>query len=228
MDGNIMLKEFKFKSSDESRVFVVSDTHFNHEKIVEKRGYKSLTEHDAGLIKTWNERVRPQDTVLHLGDFVFRANEELAKHYINQLNGVIYYVWGNHSSGVKQLYHKLLGEFHTAAKVEIYPTTYFLNTKPKFIFVGNYMYGWINSTPFVASHFPFRIWDFMQRNAVALSGHSHSSDKKSNPDWPRHKRIDCGIENFGGPVSFDDLMVILNKKEFVQLDHHDKNTSSSF
>jgi calcineurin-like phosphoesterase family protein len=230
-----MLKEWKLKSSDSSRVFITSDTHFRHDKdfLYIKRGYSSIKEHDIGLIKIWNERVRPQDQVIHLGDFIFKATKELAEEYFKQLNGKIYVLWGNHNSGIKQLYKSVLEEEGFPDFYEVYPSGWCpdksrIGWSDKVIFVGDYMKGWINSTPFVASHFAHRIWDFMQKNAVHFCGHSHGSDKESNPDFEFHKRIDVGIENFGGPVSFEQLLVILNKKELVQLDHHDRNTNSSF
>ncbi len=225
-----MLKEFKFKSSEASRVFLTSDTHYNHSKAPEKRGFTSLTEHDPELIKRHNNKVRPQDKVIHCGDFLFEANEELFYKYVNQLNGHIYLLWGNHNSGTKQAYRRLVSDLFGRDDVEVYPTIYYdQNGKEKVTFVGDYIKGWINSTPFVASHFAFRVWDFMQKNAVCFSGHSHGSDKKSNPDWPRHKRCDVGVDNFDfAPVAFEDLMVIMDNKALIQLDHHDKHTTSSF
>ena len=62
-----MIKTYKFIHSDESKVYLTSDTHFSHTKLVEQRGFKSIEEHDETLIKNWNDLVRPQDTVIHCG-----------------------------------------------------------------------------------------------------------------------------------------------------------------
>jgi len=73
-----------------------SDTHFGHNKIIEycKRPFKSLEEMNETLIKNWNEVVKTDDTVFHLGDFSFRGFHT----YKNRLNGNIILVQGNHDS----------------------------------------------------------------------------------------------------------------------------------
>ena len=50
--------------------FFTSDTHFGHNNIIEycKRPYTSVEEMDAALEKNWNEVVKPDDLVYHLGD----------------------------------------------------------------------------------------------------------------------------------------------------------------
>jgi len=59
---------------------------------------------DYRLIQLWNERVKPEDLVFHIGDFCFKeTTERTAKHYIDQLNGQIIFIKGNHDSnnGIK-------------------------------------------------------------------------------------------------------------------------------
>ena len=64
-------RPLKINHSDNHRVFFTSDTHFNHDKefIYGSRGYKDRYEHNDALIAKINEVVRPQDTLIHLGDF---------------------------------------------------------------------------------------------------------------------------------------------------------------
>jgi len=50
---------------------------------------------DEALIARWNERIGPEDTVYHLGDFCFR-NWRGADTYLRQLNGRIHLIAGNH------------------------------------------------------------------------------------------------------------------------------------
>lgn len=60
---------------------------------------------NSTLIKNWNDRVRPEDTVFHNGDFCFKnsaggkAGEGLthkSTYYADKLNGNIIYIKGNH------------------------------------------------------------------------------------------------------------------------------------
>jgi len=47
------------------------------------------------LVKNWNARVGKNDLVIFLGDFSFKDNKK-ATYFINQLNGNITFVKGNH------------------------------------------------------------------------------------------------------------------------------------
>ena len=83
-------------------VFLVSDTHFGHAGVcrfthpetgVKLRPWTDPAEMDEDMIQAWNERVRPQDKVYHLGDVVInrRALKSLAR-----LNGDKVLIRGNH------------------------------------------------------------------------------------------------------------------------------------
>jgi len=220
-----MLKQFKF-NTNKRPLFVTADTHFGHNRafVYEKRGFKSIQEHDAELIFRWNKVVTPDSDVLHLGDFALNSTKEQVADYLNLLNGHIYFLWGNHNSGIKQLYRESIAKVFSQDWIEVYPWIW----NDKLTFCGRYMWGWVDKTPFVASHFSHRIWDYMQHGAILLSGHSHGTDEESNPNCINGKRLDVGIDNFGRPISFSEVMEIMNKKQIIQHDHHNKETSSSF
>ena len=216
-------------------MFFVSDTHFHHDRefIYKPRGYNSVQEMDEGIIKIWNERVDVNDIVIHLGDFCFQADQKLAENYIQRLNGKIFLLWGNHNSGVKQLYQYLLQMKIGANIGELYPLVYDTGDpfsplgKSKLTFCGNYMHGKIDHVMFCASHYAHRVWDAQSKGTIFVGGHSHGNDTESQPDWLDCKRLDVGIENFGGPIEFYELMKIMDKKKIGKYDHHDQNTTTS-
>jgi len=83
-------------------VFLVSDTHFGHagvcrftrsDGVTKLRPWDTPEEMDEDMIRLWNERVRPNDKVYHLGDVVInkRALPTLAR-----LNGDKVLIKGNH------------------------------------------------------------------------------------------------------------------------------------
>jgi calcineurin-like phosphoesterase family protein len=74
-----------------------SDTHFGHARIIElaDRPFASVEEMNEALVERWNERVAPEDTVIHLGDVALGPIEESLK-YIERLNGFKILVVGNH------------------------------------------------------------------------------------------------------------------------------------
>lgn len=76
------------------------DTHFNHKKIVEydQRPFKSVEHMDREIVRRWNERVKPEDTVIHLGDFGFLREDKTYRYYREQLNGDLVLVRGNHDN----------------------------------------------------------------------------------------------------------------------------------
>jgi calcineurin-like phosphoesterase family protein len=41
---------------------------------------------NAAMIHNWNERVKPRETVFHLGDLTLKSN---AQNYLEQINGII-------------------------------------------------------------------------------------------------------------------------------------------
>jgi calcineurin-like phosphoesterase family protein len=85
-----------------SAVFLVSDTHFGHagvcrftdsttnEKI---RPWTNPDEMDEEMVKRWNETVRPNDKVYHLGDVVINRK---ALSIMHRLNGDKVLIRGNH------------------------------------------------------------------------------------------------------------------------------------
>lgn len=85
-----------------SSVFLISDTHFGHEKTCTVfkredgsplRPFASAEEMDEHMIKAWNERVRPNDKVYHLGDVVI--NRKFLS-VLGRLNGDKVLIRGNH------------------------------------------------------------------------------------------------------------------------------------
>jgi calcineurin-like phosphoesterase family protein len=84
-----------------------SDMHMGHSNILKycQRPFKNIEEMNNVLIHNFNERIKDEDTVIHVGDFCFRNSpggkegEGLslhAKNYIKQLKGNWVFVRGNH------------------------------------------------------------------------------------------------------------------------------------
>jgi calcineurin-like phosphoesterase family protein len=82
-------------------VFLVSDTHFGHSGVcrftrddgTKLRPWTDPDEMDEHLVRVWNERVRPQDKVYHLGDVVINRK---ALRTLSRLNGDKVLIRGNH------------------------------------------------------------------------------------------------------------------------------------
>ena len=76
-------------------IYFISDLHFGHKRILElsDRPFKDVDEMNNALIKNWNETVRDDDTIYHIGDFCMN-NRYTDLH--KQLKGNIIFLRGNH------------------------------------------------------------------------------------------------------------------------------------
>jgi calcineurin-like phosphoesterase family protein len=84
-------------------VFLVSDTHFGHAGVcrfthpddpeIKLRPWDNADEMDEEMIRRWNDRVRPNDKVYHLGDVVINRK---ALKTLSRLNGDKVLIRGNH------------------------------------------------------------------------------------------------------------------------------------
>jgi|SaaInlV_150m_DNA_3_1039698.scaffolds.fasta_scaffold00921_6 calcineurin-like phosphoesterase family protein len=83
--------------------YFTSDLHFNHAKICDytKRPWKEDVEKmNSTLINNINSRVKPSDTLYHVGDFAFKGGwqggKEAAQHFEDRINCKVIHVLGNH------------------------------------------------------------------------------------------------------------------------------------
>jgi calcineurin-like phosphoesterase family protein len=83
-------------------VFLVSDTHFGHAGVCHFTGKDGVTklrpwdnpdEMDEEMVERWNDRVKPNDKVYHLGDVVINRK---ALSIMKRLNGDKVLIRGNH------------------------------------------------------------------------------------------------------------------------------------
>jgi calcineurin-like phosphoesterase family protein len=88
-------------------IWWTADKHHNHANIIRlcRRPYKTVDEMNVDLIKKHNERVKKEDMVFDLGDFLFRNSPggkegmgglEKAEHFLSQYNGTMVRIKGNH------------------------------------------------------------------------------------------------------------------------------------
>lgn len=93
----LLFPEIPAEEKDEGTIFVISDLHLNHSKILRHchRPFNSLRQMNSDLVKRWNSVVGEYDTVYHLGDFSIRGSPQ---RWIRQLNGRKIFIRGNHDS----------------------------------------------------------------------------------------------------------------------------------
>jgi len=117
-----------------------ADLHLGHTGILEHTGREFITADamDEHFISAWNNNVKPQDVVVHLGDFTLEV-KVIAHQYQKRLNGTIIWIKGNHDHWItkekRYAYHKKIGD-HI-----IYCSHYPLRTWPRSFANGLCLFG---------------------------------------------------------------------------------------
>lgn len=77
-------------------IWFTSDTHFYHTNVIKycNRPFKDVEEMNAMMVIRWNEVVKPEDEIYHLGDFSMAWRP--VEIFTPQLNGKKYLIPGNH------------------------------------------------------------------------------------------------------------------------------------
>ena len=99
--------------------WLISDTHFYHTNIIKycRHQFKNVDDMNHRIIKNWNATIDKDDIVYHLGDFALVGTntydciyEEYITIVVNdllsQLNGKIYFIFGNNDTYLKSAYEK--------------------------------------------------------------------------------------------------------------------------
>lgn len=107
-----------------SEVFLISDTHFFHQKILEfcRPQFKTVEEMNEAIVENWNKKVTKRDSVWHLGDLCFGPVHNL--DIVKRLNGIKNLVMGNHDQYGIRVYADLFNKIEAAKKYDGYLLTH--------------------------------------------------------------------------------------------------------
>lgn len=168
------------------KTFLISDSHFNHSNIIKycDRPFKDVEEMNKGMIEKWNSVVSKDDIVYHLGDFAF-GKRSFIESIVQQLNGRIYLVLGNHDS------HSIKG----------YMECGFEKVYDKPIIYNDY---------FILSHQPI---EWLDQNGVFANiyGHIHN-DPRYQWITARSFNVSAEVLNFM-PIEFDKVVEMMKQME---------------
>lgn len=178
-----------------SKIFFTADHHFGHENIIKfcNRPFENAKEMDEILIQKWNEKIKPNDTVYHLGDVALTYKENLAT-ILDKLNGKIHLIVGNHEGAA-------------------------LQNKNKFVWVKEYHELKVKDPDcangvqrIMLFHYAMRTWRGAGRGNWHLYGHSHGN----LADDPNALAFDVGVDchNFY-PLSYEEVKEIMSRKTWT-------------
>ena len=178
-------------------LFFTSDTHFGHEGIMKHAGrnFPDSFSMDGEMVRRWNEVVRPDDTVYHLGDLSFKGVAYTAD-ILASLNGEIHWVLGNHDKAIKN-------------KKEIVARMASISDLKELNLDGQHI---------VMCHYPMLTWNKAHYGSWMLHGHSHGTLK--HPYWDM-RLMDVGVDtNNLSPYSLDEVRAYMECRGHVTVDHH--------
>src|ERR1035437_4161808 len=177
-----------------------SDLHFGHKNIIEysNRPFKDLADMHEGLIKNWNECVRPEDTIYVLGDLSLCPFKEF-EPIVKRLNGKKILIKGNHDHYKDGQYAKLGITVYHELKMKICG---------QIVRMSHYPY----ALPLYKRLFAFKSeLRFMQLRPPRIKGeflmHGHAHTKKKMIDNMLH----VGTDAWGHyPVSSGEIESLIN------------------
>ncbi len=178
-------------------LFFTSDTHFGHEGIIKhsSRNFPDSFSMDGELVRRWNKKVRPDDTVFHLGDLSFKGVSYTAD-ILAQLNGNINWVLGNHDKALK-------GKAEIKARMSSIQPLLELNVDGQHI---------------VMCHYPMLTWNKAHYGAWMLHGHSHGTLRHP---YEGMRLMDVGVDtNQLTPYSLEEVRQYMQGRGHTSVDHH--------
>ena len=173
--------------------FFTSDSHYFHRSILELgdgRPFDSVEEMNEAMIQRWNERVQPNDTIYHLGDFSFGTQSQ-NNSVLSRLHGRKFFLWGNHDK---------------PAKIE---THWFEQ-------IYDYKEIKVEGQHIVLFHYPVESWHSVGRGSWHLHGHCHGN----LADTPMARMdVGVDTHDFY-PWSFEEIAEHMKGRVGMPSDHH--------
>lgn len=195
--------------------FYTSDSHLFHKNICGPDGFESkripfLTVEDMNeeLIRQWNNVVKYDDDVFHLGDFFMYTSKSKCVEIINRLNGRIHWIAGNHDSFKNS--RSILRAFDGTL----------IKGQPKLQFYEMGLRQMIDEYTVYLCH--YGLLTGARPKVFSVHGHIHSTETM----YPNH--INVGVDNiepefqhlpFGQPIHQELLMSCIKQREQFMIDN---------
>jgi calcineurin-like phosphoesterase family protein len=207
------------KISSEKKVWITSDTHFNHKNICrgvtdwrledgsipedQTRDFDTLNQMNDAIVNNINAVVGQDDVLIHLGDWSFGGFENIQKLRDRIICKEIHLLFGNHDHHIERNRANCQSMFTSAQ--------HFLQIE--------YMGQTIESM-----HYPISSWNGLRKGRIHLHGHCHLSNEHK---FGNGRRMDVGMDGHLEFRPYDlhrEVITPMLKRpigsELGHLDHH--------
>jgi calcineurin-like phosphoesterase family protein len=185
---------------EKEKLFFTSDDHLFHKNIITycDRPFVDVDEMNSNLIKNWNSVVPKDGKVFNLGDVSLTANPKELYDVLQQLNGEIHLVVGNHEHDAlgKPFIRERWASINDVAEI--------------FVDDEEITYG---KQHIVMCHYPMIVWNGSHRGSWQLFGHVHGG--LSNKGVIKHPvtSLDVGVDSHNyTPWSYQEVKEQITKQ----------------
>lgn len=177
------------------RIYLTADQHYGHRKIIQysNRPFKDLDEMNKVLKENHNKVVRPNDHIIHIGDFLFGKAYDLIR-LLRELNGHHYLIDGSHDQALEDVINE--GGFPEDVKVTILPKLF------------EFKYG---GHKIVLCHYAMAKWMASHHGSLHFYGHSHGNYNNGG------RSMDVGVDchNYS-PILLEDAIERVHNKPIFE------------
>lgn len=224
------------KFSSKYNLWVMSDPHYNHKNLcrgvsnwtnpeLRTRDFNTLEEMNQTMVNNINEVVKPEDTLICLGDWSFGGINSIWD-FRKQLNcRDIHLVLGNHDHHIEnnRTLPNVVKNLETNQLEDNVGQPYTVPVRAQSLFSGVYKY--LEYYEFVMMHYPICSWNNLGKGYMHLFGHLHSDHEFKVREG---KAMDVGLDGNGlKPYSVQEIFAIMDKQPICNIsldkDHHNQS-----
>jgi calcineurin-like phosphoesterase family protein len=217
----------KIKLEPGQKLFITSDTHYNHKNIcigvtawdltvMDKsavRDFNTLDHMNNHIVYSINSVIMEDDILIHLGDWSFGGFESIRTFRDRIVCKNIHLVTGNHD-------HHIVNNRDNIR--EIFSSVHEYYTQLEVKYLSAKLNGGMDIMNFILSHFPIASWENMNKGWIHLFGHVHLP---LNKKVMQGRSMDVGVDgNYFMPYNIIDCYRMLKDNPIaptvLPFDHH--------
>lgn len=163
------------------------------------RDYDTLDHMNCAILNAINQKVLPDDTLYHLGDFAFGNKDEIPS-LRNRINcKTVHLIMGNHD------------QHYVKKRPELFEC---------FTSLSYYTEIRYNKLLFSMCHYPLGSWNEIGKGGINLHGHTHNRYTRTVG-----RQMDVGVDAIGYPISIEQVYQRMIKIDPVLVDGHNEETN---